>query len=352
MKYLVVGGAGYIGSHLVKRILDSGDEVVVFDNLSRGHRESVASNSRVTLIYIHELLRGRRESVESAAFVRGDVLNPGVLRAVLRKFKFDGVFHFAALAAVGESVANPADYYRNNVNGTVNLLDAMRERGVKKIIFSSSAAVYGSPARIPISETHPKNPINPYGRSKLACEWMLDDYSRAYGISYAALRYFNAAGAAMDGSIGEDHEPETHLVPAALKCALNRKSAVKIFGADYDTPDGTCVRDYIHVDDLADAHIIAMKKLDKFGNIVLNLGTGRGYSVREVIECCRAVTGVKIRAVGAPRRPGDPPVLVASGKLAEKILDWKPKYSGLETIVESAWRWHRAHPAGFSGRRK
>jgi UDP-glucose 4-epimerase len=325
MKVLVVGGAGYIGSHMARLLAGRGAEVVVFDNLFRGHHAAVGP----------------------ADFVRGDLLDREELGRLFKEHAFDGVFHFAALACVGESVEEPGMYWRNNVSGTLNLLEAMAGAGVKRIIFSSSAAVYGEPEEIPIVEDHLTRPINPYGWTKLTVERMLDDFSQAHGLRYGALRYFNAAGATEDGSIGEDHEPETHLVPIVLQCALGKRGNVGIFGTDYRTPDGTCVRDYIHVDDLAEAHVIAYEALDK-GNLTLNLGNGSGYSVREVIECARNITGKPISAIDAPRREGDPPVLVASSERAKRELEWKPRYPDLKDIIRTAWKWHQSHPDGYA----
>lgn len=324
MAHLVVGGAGYIGSHMVKRLLASGEDVVVLDNLSKGHRAAA----------------GR------ADFVRGDLLDRNALDELFASREIEAVYHFAALAYVGESVQDPATYYENNVTGSINLLEAMRAAGVGKIVFSSTAAVYGEPEKSPIAEDVFKDPINPYGRTKLAIEWLLEDYARAYGLKFAALRYFNAAGASSDASIGEDHEPETHLVPIILDVALGKRDHITVFGDDYPTPDGTCVRDYIHVEDLAEAHVLAMKEIDN-RNLNLNLGTGSGYSVKQVIDVAEKVTGRNIpREMGA-RRPGDPPELVASADRAGQILGWTPRVSDLETIIETAWKWHKSHPDGY-----
>jgi UDP-glucose-4-epimerase GalE len=255
--------------------------------------------------------------------------------------------HFAAFSLVGESVADPAKYYHNNVAGTCSLLAGMRTAGVTKIVFSSTAATYGTPARIPISEQEPQLPINPYGFTKLVIEQSLRDHAKAYGWGYAALRYFNAAGAASDGTLGEDHDPESHLIPIVLQVALGQRPSVTMFGDDYETPDGTCIRDYIHVDDLATAHWSALQRLTPGVGLEMNLGTGRGYSVLEVIEACRAITGHPIPMVCGPRRAGDPAELVADSTLAQRELQWLPKYCSIESVVESAWKWHRAHPRGF-----
>jgi UDP-glucose 4-epimerase len=281
--------------------------------------------------------------------VEGDLTDQAKLTALLRDRKIDSVMHFAALALVGESVEKPDLYYKNNVVGSFHLLEAMRAAGVQKIVFSSTCATYGTPPKSPLAETTPQQPINPYGFSKLAVEHMLDDYAAAYGLSFAALRYFNAAGAAADGVIGEDHTPESHLIPIVLQVALGQRSTISVFGNDYPTPDGTCIRDYIHVEDLATAHLAALERLQPGRGIKVNLGTGRGYSVRKVIESCRQITGHKIPETTAPRRPGDPPELVADATLARQLLNWSPHYTTIESIVETAWRWHRSHPRGYAG---
>jgi UDP-glucose 4-epimerase len=325
MRILVTGGAGYVGSHCLRRLLAAGHEAVVYDNLWQGHREAVPAG----------------------LLVEGDLNDEARLTALLRDRKIDAVMHFAALALVGESVQKPDLYYRNNVAGSFHLLEAMRQAGVWRIVFSSTTATYGTPEKMPIDETTPQQPINPYGFSKLVVEHMLDDYAAAYGFGFAALRYFNAAGASADGSIGEDHTPESHLIPIVLQVALGQRESISIFGDDYSTPDGTCVRDYVHVEDLAAAHLAALERLEPGKSIKVNLGTGRGYSVQEVIDACRKFTGHAIPAVMAPRRPGDPPELVADSRLAGKLLNWKPKYATIESIVETAWRWHKAHPRGY-----
>jgi UDP-glucose 4-epimerase len=325
MRILVTGGAGYVGSHCVRRLLAAGHEVVVYDNLERGHREAVPSG----------------------LLVAGDLTEEAKLAALLRDRRIEAVMHFAALALVGESVEHPELYYRNNVVGSFHLLEAMRQAGVRKIVFSSTTATYGTPEKMPIAETTPQQPINPYGFSKLVVERMLDDYAAAHGFGFAALRYFNAAGAAPDGSIGEDHTPESHLIPIVLQVALDQRQSISILGDDYPTPDGTCVRDYVHVEDLATAHLAALERLGPGKSIKVNLGTGLGCSVRQVIEACRQITGHKIPAVTAPRRPGDPPELVADSRLARRLLDWTPQYTTIESIVETAWRWHQAHPRGY-----
>ena len=288
MRILVVGGAGYIGSHAVRRLLAGGHEVCVLDNLAAGHREAVPEG----LLTV------------------GDLMDRDGLAAILKAGAFDGVMHFAAHTSVPESVADPAKYYRNNVVGSLNLLDAMRAAGVARIVFSSTAATYGIPAEVPIKESAPKQPINPYGFTKLVIETALADYARAYGLGFAALRYFNACGAAADASIGEDHAPESHLIPLVLQVALGQRESVSIFGTDYPTPDGTCVRDYIHVEDLAEAHALVLEQIRPGAGLTYNLATGTGYSVRQVVEAARRVTGLPIPTVEKPRRDGDPHLAV------------------------------------------
>jgi UDP-glucose-4-epimerase GalE len=320
MKVLVTGGAGYIGSHAVRALQERGHDPVVFDNLSRGHREAVVD----------------------APLIEGDLLSGDAIALALASTGAEAVLHFAALTYVGESVGHPDLYYRNNVAGTLRLIAAMREHGVDKLIFSSSAAVYGDPIRVPIDEAHPRSPSNPYGRTKLACEWMLEDAGAAFGIRFAALRYFNAAGSSRDGRLGEDHDPETHLIPRVLMAVTGEIPSVTILGTDWDTPDGTCVRDYIHVEDLAEAHVLALERLARGGaSGAWNLGTGHGSSVREVIACAEKVTGRGVPAVEGARRTGDPPVLVAAAGRALRDLEWAPRRSGLEEIVASAWAWIR-----------
>lgn len=325
-KILVTGGAGYIGSFTTRLLLEQGYEPVVLDNLSMGHREAVGS----------------------ARFIKADLLNKSQLDSVFQEDSFDAVLHFAALASVSESVQDPARYYQTNVAGSINLLEAMLKSGVKKIIFSSSAAVYGNPEETPIPESHPKNPINPYGQSKLVVEQILAGAAEAFGLGYVSLRYFNAAGASEDGSLGEDHSPETHLIPRILIAALGQIPQVEIFGTDYPTPDGTCIRDYIHILDLARAHILALAVISPGKGKVYNLGSERGYSVREVIAAAEEITERKIPTAEAPRRPGDPPVLRASSDAAKEELGWQPEKSSLESIIRSAWKWHKEHPRGFA----
>jgi UDP-glucose-4-epimerase GalE len=328
MKVLVTGGAGYVGSHAAKLLTREGHEIWVLDNLVFGHRAAAPP--------------GR--------LIEGDLLDRPSVEAVLREKRIDAVMHFAAFAYVGESVTDPAKYYRNNVIGTLTLMEAMRTAGVSRIVFSSTCATYGEPEEVPIRETQPQRPINPYGFTKLVIEHALADYARAYGWGYAALRYFNAAGASTDGDLGEDHDPETHLIPLVLQVALGQREHVTIFGDRHSTPDGTCVRDYIHVEDLATAHLAALGKLGPGVELKLNLGTGRGTSVREVIEACRRVTGHPIPAVVAGPRAGDPPTLVADPTRAARDLGWKARYAEITPIIESAWKWHQAHPRGYEER--
>ncbi|GAB4171346.1 MAG: UDP-glucose 4-epimerase GalE [Terrimicrobiaceae bacterium] len=320
-KILVTGGAGYIGSICVEQLLDRGHEVAVFDNLSEGHRRAVEPR---------------------AIFFQGDLADRGVLRHAVGEFCPEAVMHFAANALVGESMENPSKYFRNNVTNGINLLDMAVEFGVKKFVFSSTCATFGIPERVPIDETVPQVPINPYGESKLIFEKILRWYGEIHGLESVALRYFNAAGATE--RFGEDHRIETHLIPNILKVALGKKSHVDIYGTDYPTPDGTCIRDYIHILDLAEAHILA---LSHSGSARFNLGTGGGVSVREVIATCREVTGQEIAVAEKPRRPGDPPRLVAGSDKARRELGWKPKFESIRTIVESAWAWHLKHPDGY-----
>jgi UDP-glucose 4-epimerase len=325
MRVLVIGGAGYIGSHAVRGLADAGHDVRVFDNLSQGHPESVPEGT----------------------LIRGELDDRAALDAALADHGIDAVMHFAAFASVPESVADPAKYYRNNLVGTLNLLDAMRAAGIGRIVFSSTAAVYGVPETSPIPEASPKQPINPYGFTKLAMEQALADYARAYGLGYAVLRYFNACGASADATIGEDHEPETHLIPITLQVALGQRASLSVFGNDYPTPDGTCVRDYIHVEDLADAHIRVLDRIEPGRGLTYNVGTGQGVSVRAVVEAARRVTGRPIPVVEQPRRAGDPPSLVASPRAIQRDLGWAPRYTTIEAIVASAWKWHESHPRGY-----
>ncbi len=317
---LVTGGAGYIGAHACKALSSAGYLPVTYDNLVYGHPEAV-----------------RWGPLE-----KGDIGNSQQLEPVLQKYKPLAVMHFAAFAYVGESVTNPAKYYRNNVAGTLSLLEAMKNCSIDKLIFSSTCATYGMPNQIPIDENHPQNPINPYGRTKLMIEWIMQDFASAYDLKFAALRYFNAAGADPNAEIGENHNPETHLIPLVLDVALGKKDCLEIYGTDYDTPDGTCIRDYIHVSDLAEAHLLALEYLKQGGTSnAFNLGNGNGFSVKEVITAAEKITGRRIPYLESERRPGDPAVLIGS---SEKIIDslgWKTTYNSLETIIETAWRWHQ-----------
>lgn len=325
MNILVVGGAGYVGSHAARFLQRAGQSVWVYDNLSQGHR-GAAPHGRL---------------------IEGDLSDREKLIDVLRYRHIDAVMHFAAFALVGESVTDPAKYYENNVVGALTLLNAMREAKVWRIVFSSTTATYGIPERVPIVEDTPQRPINPYGFTKLVIEEALADYARAYGFGYAALRYFNAAGASPEAEIGEDHDPETHLIPLVLQVALGQRREITIFGDDYPTPDGTCIRDYVHVDDLAAAHLKALEKLEPGHGLEMNVGTGQGYSVREVIDACRRVSGRPIAEHMGERRAGDPPALVADSTLAQTLLDWQPAYQTIDAIVQTAWRWHSTHPHGF-----
>ncbi len=321
---LVIGGAGYIGSHYVDYALKGGAEVVVLDSLVYGHAEAV----------------------EGVTLLRADMGDPKLLDEIFTQYSIEAVVHFAAYAYVGESVTSPAKYYHNNTVATLSVLDAMVKHHVNHFIFSSTCATYGNPQYVPMDEQHPQNPINPYGESKLFVEKILASYSRAYGLKYTALRYFNAAGAAPSGRIGESHDPETHLLPLILQTAQGKREAISVFGTDYDTPDGTCIRDYIHVLDLAQAHGLAMERLKSGGeSAVYNLGTERGTSVREVIAACEKVSGKPIRIREEARRAGDPPRLVASAAKAKSELSWVPAYTDVEQIVQTAWDWetHRRY---------
>lgn len=325
MRILVIGGAGYIGSHAVRRLIQTGHEVWVYDNLSKGHAKSVPEG----------------------CLIRGELADRSRLIEVFQERAIEAVMHFAAFALVGESVVEPSIYYQNNVSATLELLEAMRAADVQRIVFSSTTATYGQPDKIPIAEDTLQFPINPYGFTKLVIERALSDYVAAYGFGAAALRYFNAAGASPDGDIGEDHSPESHLIPIVLQTALGQRASIGIYGTDYPTPDGTCIRDYIHVDDLADAHLRALNMLEPGKKLQLNLGTGKGHSVQEVIEACRKVTGHSIPAILEARRPGDPAELVADSRLAQRVLGWTPQYTTIESIVDTAWRWHQSHPNGY-----
>ena len=315
---LVVGGAGYIGSHMVKLLLEREHEVATFDNLSTGYRDAVLGGE----------------------FILGDLADKTQLDTLFRANRFDAVMHFASFIQVGESVREPAKYYANNVTNTLNLLDAMLAQGVTKFIFSSSAAVYGEPISVPIDEQHPKQPLNPYGRTKWIIEQVLQDYDRAYGLRSISLRYFNAAGADPDGKLGERHEPETHLIPLVLQAASGRRKNIQVFGRDYDTPDGTCIRDYVHVTDLCAAHLLALNRLlDGETSAAYNLGNGNGFSVQQVIDAAHRVTGRDIPVEYAPRREGDPARLVADSTAARRALGWNPQLAELDTLIRHAWQW-------------
>jgi UDP-glucose 4-epimerase len=325
MRVLVTGGAGYIGSHAVRAFLAAGHEVWAYDNLSAGHRSAVPA--------------GR--------LIIGELTDSVALGRALADNRIESVVHFAALALVGESVRHPERYYHNNVVGSLTLLEAMRQHGVGKLVFSSTCATYGIPSNVPITEDEPQKPINPYGNTKLAIEMALRDHSTAHGWGVAMLRYFNAAGASADGTLGEDHDPESHLIPLVIRAVLGQGNPVEVFGTDYPTPDGTCLRDYIHVEDLADAHVRALQRLTAGQPLVCNLGTGQGQSVREVLKAVEEVSGRPVPFRESPRRPGDPPALVAAAGRAEKLLGWRPRYTDLRAIVETAWNWHRRHPDGY-----
>ena len=328
MRLLVLGGAGYIGSHTALELIKKGHEVIVVDNLVTGYEKAIP---------------------DKAVFYQGDIRNFDFLDNLFKKEKIDAVIHFAAYSLVGESVTNPLKYYDNNLYGTKVLLEAMIKNNVNKIVFSSTAATYGEPENIPILESDRTCPANPYGETKLAMEKMFHWASKAHGLSYVSLRYFNACGADATGQIGEAHNPESHLIPLVLQVPNGKRESVSIYGTDYDTPDGTCIRDYIHVTDLAQAHILAVEYLANGGESdIFNLGNGVGYSVREVIETARSVTGHPIPATEVPRRAGDPARLVASGEKAKKILGWEPKIKKLDEIIASAWKWHKAHPEGYT----
>ncbi|MCO6018607.1 UDP-glucose 4-epimerase GalE [Carnobacterium divergens] len=327
MTILVLGGAGYIGSHGVDQLIEKGYQVVVVDNLQTGHKEAIHKDAR---------------------FYQGDIRDKAFLQGIFKKEKIDGVLHFAANSLVGESMEQPLMYFNNNVYGTQIVLEVMEEFDVKKIVFSSSAATYGEAKVMPIAESASTNPTNPYGETKLMMEKMLKWCEEAYQMNYVALRYFNVAGAKINGQIGEDHTPETHLIPLVLQTALGQRAQLSIFGNDYDTPDGTCIRDYVHVQDLIAAHILALEYLEA-GNSsnIFNLGSSTGFSVQEIVEAARKITGKEIPTKVEARRAGDPSTLVAASQKAQEMLGWKPEYTTMETIIESAWNWHVNHPTGY-----
>ncbi len=326
MKVLVCGGAGYIGSNMTAMLASQGYNPVVFDNFCKGHRQAV----------------------KEFEVVEGDTGDFDLLVKVLKKKKIDAVMHFAGFIEVKESVEKPLEYYRNNVCNTQVLLSAMEKTGVKKFVFSSSAAVYGMPEVVPITEDSPKKPINPYGQTKLTVEDRCHFLSEAGKLNYAALRYFNAAGAGTNCTLGEDHKPESHLIPLVIAAAMGKREDIKIFGTDYPTPDGTCVRDYIHIEDLCSAHLLALEKLEKHSELIYNLGNGKGHSIRQVIETVKKVSGKNFKVTETARREGDPPVLTADASKAIKELGWKTKYPELEKIVETAWKWHNKYPNGYA----
>ena len=325
MNILICGGAGYIGSNMTAMLSAHGHKPIVFDNLSKGHKSAIAD----------------------IQFVHGDLNDYKLLTETLDKFDIEAVMHFAAFIEVGESVAEPLKYYKNNFCATQNLLSAMETVGVRKFIFSSTAAVYGVPKEMPITEDSPTEPINPYGQSKLAVEKMCHDQYLTGKLSYAALRYFNACGAGNNASLGEDHRPESHLIPLIIQAAMGKRPDIKIYGTDYPTPDGTCIRDYIHIDDLCRAHLLALNKLDQTSELICNLGNQRGHSVREVIETVKKVSGKSFEVAETKRRPGDVPVLTADATKAKTELGWETEKPELEEIVSTAWRWHREHPDGY-----
>lgn len=328
MRILVTGGAGYIGSHAVRLFLSRGHDVTVYDSLIFGHRKAVPADRLVV----------------------ADLADVHRLDQLFVEKRFDGVVHFAAFAYVGESVTNPAKYYKNNVVNTLGLLEQVRKHRVPRFVFSSTCATYGMPETMPITEETPQRPINPYGQGKLIVEMALADYCHAYQLGFAALRYFNAAGASPDGTLGEDHDPETHLIPLAIDAVLGKRPHLNVFGTDYPTPDGTCIRDYVHVDDLAEAHLLALEKLQPGQAMHYNLGTGVGNSIREVLAAVQKVSGKPVPIVEGPRRAGDPPMLVASSAKIHKELGWLPKYRDLTAIVETAWKWHASRPRGYDDR--
>jgi UDP-glucose 4-epimerase len=325
VRILVTGGAGYIGSHTVRALLARGHDVRVYDSLVYGHRAAVPADRLIV----------------------GDLRDADVLDHALLIHRIEAVVHFAAFAYVGESVTDPGKYYQNNVSNTLTLFERMRRHRVNRLVFSGTCASYGTPDQVPITEDTPQRPINPYGRTKLMVEYAMADYAAAYGWACTALRYFNASGAAADGSIGEDHDPETHLIPLVIYAAQRKRPHIEVFGTDYPTPDGTCVRDYVHVEDLAEAHALAVEQGEPGTFRAFNLGTGRGYSVREVVRMVEGVTGLPVPVKEGPRRAGDPAELVASSAKAMTALGWKPRYTDLEGIVRTAWAWHKTHPNGF-----
>lgn len=330
LRVFVTGGAGYVGSHAVRALVQAGHEVWVFDNLSKGHAAAVAPQARLVV---------------------GDMEDRVHLAAALADARPDAVMHFAASIEVGESVRDPLRYYDNNLANTIGLLRAVHQAGIRRFVFSSTCATYGASAKSPIAEGTPQNPESPYARAKLAVEWALADSAAAWGLGSISLRYFNAAGASSDVSIGEDHDPETHLIPNVLKVALGQLDKLRVFGNDYDTPDGTCIRDYVHVEDLADAHLKALAAIQPGVAAFYNCGTGRGASVRQIIDAAQRVTGRQIPIEQCPRRPGDVPILCADSARIQRELNWQPRHTDLDAIVASAWAWHQSHPNGYDDRR-
>jgi UDP-glucose 4-epimerase len=329
MRVLVTGGAGYVGSACLRHLLGHGYHAVAYDNLAQGHREAVPADR----------------------FEFGDIADTANLTRVLREMRADAVMHFAAATYVGESVTDPEYHYRNNIAGTLSLLNAMRQTGVKRMLFSSTCATYGMNPKVPMAEDSVQEPCSPYARTKLAVEWMIRDFAHAYGLGFTLLRYFNAAGASPDGQFGEDHNPENHLIPLALQVPLGKREKLTVFGNDYPTPDGTCLRDYVHVDDLAQAHRLAIEATSAGTAEVYNIGTGTGTSVMEIIRACEAVTGQTVKFDVVARRPGDPPALVASPEKLKGRLGWRPVYTDIKDTIATAWRWHQAHPSGYRGKR-
>jgi len=324
MRILVTGGAGYVGSACLRHLVSQGHHAVAYDNLVQGHRPAVGD----------------------APLIEGDIADTKKLAGALQEARVDAVMHFAAATNVGESVGRPEYHYGNNVCGTLSLLEAMRAAGVKRMLFSSTCATYGDAPKVPMAETAPQDPCSPYARTKLAVEWMIRDFAHAHGMGFTLLRYFNAAGASPDGHHGEHHDPETHLIPIVLQTLLGQRERLQVFGNDYPTPDGTCIRDYVHTDDLASAHLLAIENTDASTAEVFNIGTGSGHSVMEIIESCERVTGQQVPWELAPRRPGDPPALVAEPVKLKSQLGWRPKYAIDETIA-TAWEWHKSHPHGY-----
>ncbi len=331
MRVLVTGGAGYIGSHAVRELIDRGHEVIVLDNLMTGHRAAV--NAKAT-------------------FIEGNIGDFAIVSGVFNTYEIDAVMHFAAHIEVNESTLDPAKYYENNVVNSIRLLQAMKANNLRKIIFSSTAAIYGNPKEIPITEAAEIRPVNPYGRTKMMVEAIIHDFCAAYGMGYVIMRYFNVAGASPDATLGEAHEPESHLIPRILKAALNTAAEAKIFGTDYNTPDGTCIRDYIHVMDLANAHVLALEDMSPHQGVIYNIGSESGFSVREVFKACEEVSGKKITIKEETRRAGDPAILVASSRKIKSSLGWVPKYPSLKEIINHAWQWHATHPNGYDSSRQ